>query len=318
MKGMRVFVTGGTGFVGRYVVRELLKEGYRVHLGVRDPRKARSLFGDRVQVHEVDFSSPRSVLKVLEEIRPTYLVHLIGILYEERSKGLTFEEVHYRFSVNLYEAALKTGVRKAVHMSALGTHDRAPSRYHRTKRWAEKHLMESGLNYVILRPSLILGPEQRLFRDMDRITRWTRTVALPGGGSYRFQPVDVRDVAQVFVRCLRRRKTDGKVFELCGTRTVTFKQLLGDVFSFLRRKVLMIPVPKTLMFYGAKFMELFLDPPPFSSDQMLMMWKDNVCGAVEDEAVPDGVREILERDPVPYEESLRWSLETYLSGGSSL
>ncbi len=314
---MRVFVTGGTGFVGRYVVRKLLEEGYEVHLGVRNPEKAKALFGDRVKVHRVNFSSKESVLKALKSTNPTYIIHLIGILYEERSKGITFEEVHYRLSVNLYDAALEVGVKKAVHMSALGTHDNAPSRYHQTKRWAERHLIESGLNYVILRPSIILGPEQRLFSDMDRITRWARAVALPGGGNYRFQPVDVRDVAEVFVKCLRKRKPDKKIFELCGTKVVTFKELLRDVFRHLGRRVLMIPLPKGFMFYTAKVIELFLEPPPFSSDQMLMMWRDNVCGGMEDEAVPNGVKEILGRDPVPYEESLRWSLETYLSGGSS-
>ncbi len=314
---MKVFVTGGTGFVGRYVVRKLIEEGYQVHLGVRNPKKAKDLFGDKVEVHKVEFSSKDSVREVLKEVDPTHIIHLIGILYEERSKGMTFETVHYMFSVNLYDVAKALGVRKVIHMSALGTHDGAPSRYHRTKRWAEKHLIESGLNYVILRPSLILGPEQRLFSDMDRITRWTRSVALPGGGSYRFQPVDVRDVAETFVRCLRRRKPDRKILELCGTKAVTFRELLSDIFRYLNRRVLLIPMPKGFMYYLGKLAEVFMEPPPFSSDQILMMWRENVCGQMGDEAIPDGVKYVLERDPIPYEESIRWSLETYLSAGSS-
>ncbi len=308
---MRVFVSGGTGFVGRYVVRKLIEEGYEVHLGVRNREKAKSLFGEQVFVHEVDFSSRESIKGALERAKPNCLIHLIGILYEEPSKGITFESVHYKLSVDLYEAAKEVGVRKVLHMSALGTHEEAPSRYHRTKWWAERHLMESGLTFVIFRPSIILGPEQRLFSDMDRITRWLRVVALPDGGSYAFQPVDVRDVAEAFVRSVRKRKVEGKIVELCGTKRVTFRELLEDVFRYMNRKVLFVSLPKKLMFYMGKLAEALLEPPPFSSDQILMMWRENVCGD------GFGIREVLGRDPIPYEESIRWSLETYLSKGSS-
>ena len=91
---------------------------------------------------------------------------------------------------------------------------------------------------------------------------------------------------------------------------MSFKELLRDIFSFWNRKVLMVPMPKTLMYYLGKVVELILNPPPFSSDQMLMMWKDNVCG-ITGGAEPQGVQKVLRRDPIPYEESLRWSLEGY-------
>ena len=311
---MRVFVTGGTGFVGRYVVRELLNRGHEVFLGVRNVSRARSLFGEGVKAVEVNFSEKGSVTRVLRDSEPEVLIHLIGILSEIRSRGVTFEEVHYRFSVNLYDVARELGIKRALHMSALGTEDRAPSRYHQTKRWAEKHLIESGISYIIFRPSLILGPEQRLFADMDRITRLVPLVALPGGGDYRFQPVDVRDVAGCFAEALE--KGHEGIYELCGTEEVSFRELLEEIFSFLNRKVLMIPVPKRLMYYMGKVAEKLVEPPPFSSDQILMMWKENVCGLSED-AYPDGVRRILGRDPIPYKESLRWALEGYLSISSS-
>lgn len=307
---MRVFVTGGTGFVGRYIVRKLLEKDHEVILGVRNEAKARRLFGDKVSVLKVDFSDRSSVRRAIEGAKPEAVVHLIGILLESRRKGITFEKVHYLFSKNLYEVASELGINRAVHMSSLGTHDDAPSRYHQTKRWAERTLMESGIIYTIFRPSIILGPEQRLFYDMDKITRMIPVVALPGGGSYRFQPVDVRDVADCFVAALERSDTEAKIFELCGDRVVTFRELLRDIFSRWNRRVFMIPVPKTVMYYLGKVAELILQPPPFSSDQILMMWRDNVCGVLGD-AVPNGVREVLGKDPTPYEESLRWSLEGY-------
>lgn len=307
---MRVFVTGGTGFVGRYVVRELVDRGHEVILGVRDPSKAKAIFGEGVEVAQVDFSRRESVRDALVVSRPEAIVHLIGILVEVKSRGITFGEVHYRFSVNLYDTAKELGISKILHMSALGTEDRAPSRYHQTKRWAERHLIESGLSYTIFRPSLILGPEQRLFWDMDRITRVVPVVVLPGWGDYRFQPVDVRDVAACFVRALEENVTG--IYELCGTREVSFRKLLEDIFSFLNRKVLMVPMPKGVMYCMGKLAEALVEPPPFSSDQVLMMWKDNLCGLSED-AHPDGVRRILKRDPIPYGESIEWALEGYLS-----
>ncbi len=305
---MKVFVTGGTGFVGRYVVRELIDRGHEVILGVRNPAKAEKLFSDAVVVEKVDFADKDSISSALSKHMPESVIHLIGILYELRSKGITFETVHYLFSKNLYEVCKDLGIKRAVHMSALGTHDRAPSRYHQTKRWAENILIDSGIGYAILRPSLILGPEQRLFSDMDRITKIIPLVALPGGGSYRFQPVDVRDVA----RCFATLATDTRegIYELCGTKAVSFKELLRNIFNFWGRKVLLVPMPGKLMFLAGKLIERILEPPPFSSDQMLMMWKDNVCGVLGD-AISEGVREITGKEPVPYEESLKWALEGY-------
>lgn len=307
---MKVVVTGGTGFVGRHVVNLLLEKGCEVHLIVRNREKALSLFGDRAESHRTDLGDAGAVGELLGKLRPDAVIHLVGILFEEKRRGLTFEKVHYLYSVNLYNASLEAGVSRVVHMSALGTHETAPSRYHQTKRWAEKHLIETGIPYTIFRPSLILGPEQKLFADMDRITRLLPVVALPGGGSYRFQPVDVRDVAECFVVALEKKEAEGKIYELCGSEAVTFRRLLSDIFSFWGRRVLMLPLPLKLMFYMGWIIERLVEPPPFSSDQILMMWRDNVCGEIGN-AVSDGIREVLGRDPVPYEESLRWSLRNY-------
>ncbi len=305
----KVFITGATGFVGRYVVNLLLEKGYEVHAGVRNLGKLKELFKDRVKVYPVDFSSRDSLKRVLEPLKPDFIIHLIGILYQEPGKGITFYRVHTLFSKNLIEVAKEVGVKKLAHMSALGTDDLAPSVYHQTKRWAEKALIESGLNYTIFRPSLILGPEQRLFKDMDQITKVLPVVALPGGGSYRFQPVDVRDVACAFVGALEDTSTDRKTFELCGDEEVSFKRLLEDTFGLMGRRVLMLPMPRKVMFWTAKVVEKLLEPPPLSSDQMLMMWKDNVCSC-------NGVGAVCKREPIPYRESIRWAVEGYLSGGS--
>jgi NADH dehydrogenase len=308
---MKVLVTGATGFVGRHVVDELLKLGYTVGCIVRDVSKLEHLFGDKVEPYISDLGDKKSLLKVFEEFEPDFLIHLVGILVEDRRHAQTFMKVHYLYSKTLYEVSKEYGrLRKVVHMSALGTHPDAPSMYHRTKFMAEEELRKSDLNYTIMRPSLILGPEQRLFWDMWKITKFLPIVALPGGGSYLFQPVDVRDVVCAFVNALKADESDGKTYELCGSQKVSFRELLEDIFSFWRRRVLLLPLPRAAMYLGGLLVEKLLQPPPFSSDQMLMMWRGNVCGLDQD-VESNGVKKLCGREPVPYEESLRWSLEEF-------
>ncbi|WP_340695514.1 NAD-dependent epimerase/dehydratase family protein [Hydrogenobacter thermophilus] len=307
---MKVLITGSTGFVGRYIVNALLSEGFEIASPVRDLDKLRRLYGDKVKGYKVDFESKASIRKAFEDFDPQYIIHLIGILYEEQSKGITFHKVHYLYSRNLYEVAREFGVKKILHMSTLGTHKDAPSSYHKTKYRAEQELIKIGIDYVIFRPSLILGPEQRLFFDMWRITRYIRVIAIPDLGNYLFQPVDVRDVACCFLKALTQQKVSGRIYEVCGNKKVSFKELLRDIFSYWQRKVLLLPVPKAFMYVGGLLMERIIEPPPFSSDQMLMMWRDNICGLDED-VEPEGVKKLCGREPIDYEESLRWSLQEF-------
>ncbi len=308
---MKVFITGSTGFVGRHITRRLLEEGYEVVAGVRNLKKLKNLFGDSVRGIKLNFDNRREVFEVINGEKPDAVIHLIGILYELPSKGITFFKVHYLYTKYLVEASKSAGVGKFLFMSALGTHDLAPSWYHQTKRWAEKEIINSGLNYTIFRPSIILGPEQKLFYDMNKITRIVPIVALPDFGRYPFQPVDVRDVACAYVEALRNRETNGKIYELCGTKVLSFKELLSDIFAYWNRKVLMIPLPKSFMYLPAYIIEKFIEPPPFSRDQLRMMWKPNVCGVLEDEAEKEGIKAICKRDPISYEESIKWSLEQF-------
>ncbi|MCX8060453.1 MAG: NAD-dependent epimerase/dehydratase family protein, partial [Aquificaceae bacterium] len=275
---MRVLVTGGTGFVGRHVVRELLSRGYRVGCLVRDAGKALKVLGQSVELYRVDFEDRALLKEVFQAFRPDFLVHLVGILYEDKKRGHTFTKVHHLYSKHLYETAREIGsVKRVVHMSALGTHPEAPSAYHRTKYEAEQELKKSGIDHTIMRPSLILGPEQKLFGDLWSITKYLRIMALPDGGRHLFQPVDVRDVACAFARALEL-KEGSKTYELCGSRKVSFAQLLRETFRSWGRKVFLLPVPKSLMYAGGLVVERLVHPPPFTSDQMLMMWKDNICG----------------------------------------
>lgn len=306
---MKVLVTGSTGFVGRYVVRELLKRKYRIICPVRNESKAKALFGEDVTIEWVNFEDVDSIRVVLEEHEPDAVIHLIGILFEIKSKGFTFEKVHKEFTENIYKACEGLPVKKFIYMSALGTSPKAPSKYHKTKYEAEIIVKNGELPYTIFRPSLIVGPEQKLFFDMDRISKFLRIIMLPDADSYMFQPIDVRDVACAFVTAVFNRETDNKVYELCGPETVTMKDILDRFFNAINRKVLILSAPKNLMYYLGKIAEAFLEPPPFSSDQILMMWRDNVC--CEDEAEVFDFEKYCGKPPTDFESAIGWSVLGY-------
>ncbi|ADC89904.1 NAD-dependent epimerase/dehydratase [Thermocrinis albus DSM 14484] len=306
----RVLVTGATGFVGRYIVRGLLEKGYKVGALVRDTQKLNRVFDGKVEGYKVDFLDEEAIRKAVEDFSPYAVVHLIGILLEDKKRGYDFYTVHFLYSKVLYSVLAHTGVRRVLHMSSLGTHRDAPSMYHRTKYMAEEFLKTLKLDFTIFRPSMILGPEQRLFSDMWRITKYIPVVPLPGGGHYLFQPVDVRDVACAFVESLEDPSTFGKTYELCGPQRVSFRQLMKDTMELLGRKVVFLPVPKSFMYTAGLLASEILSPPPFSSDQILMMWRDNVCG-LDPDVEKDGVRKICKKEPVPYEEAIRWSVEEF-------
>jgi uncharacterized protein YbjT (DUF2867 family) len=304
---MKVFVTGSTGFVGRYVVADLVAKGYDVFAGVRDIAKVSGIFGNQVAPAKTDFADKNSLRKTLLTVMPDAIVHLIGIISEVPSKGITFEQVHRQLPADLYQVAGELGIRKVVHMSALGVHPDAPSHYHRTKLMAEQNLRSSGLIYTIFRPSVIIGPGQKLFSDLRKFTGIAPVVPLPGGGKHLMQPVDVRDAACAFVSALEKSETDNRVYELCGQDVMSFRSILDAVFLVWRKKVYYLNVPERAMMWVGRIAESIMANPPVSSDLVRMMWKDNVCGLYGD-ADTDGVRAVCGRSPVPLLESLDWSL----------
>ena len=304
---MKIFVTGATGFVGMHVTNDLLARGFSVHAGARDVAKVDRIFGESVVPVEVDFSDKDSINRALTSIRPDVVVHLIGIIAERPSKGTTFDNVHFRLPMDLYEASKRVGVRKVVHMSALGVHPDAPSRYHKSKLRAEQVLRSSGMTYTIFRPSVIIGPEQKLFSDMKNITAMVPVVALPAGGSHLMQPVDVRDVACVFASAVTKSETDNKVYELCGPDVISLRKMLEAAFAIWKKRVLFLSVPKSAMALAGRVAESIMENAPVTSDLMLMMWKDNVCGLYGD-SQQDGVRAVCGSEPVPFAESIKWAL----------
>lgn len=270
-----VAVTGGTGFVGRAVVGALLRHGHRVRCLVRPGSGGRLAGLDGASAVPGDVTEPAGLADAIRNADA--VVHLVGIIRERPGRGVSFERLHTEATRNVLAAAREVGVRRFLHMSALGTRARAPSRYHRTKWAAEQAVRQSGLDWTVFRPSVIFGPGDGFVTLVARLVRWFPIVPVIGNGKNRFQPVSVADVAESFARAVERPRTARQVFEVGGPRAYTFDQVLDEVGAALgRRRVRKLHHPVGLM---APLVRALERAPffPLTTDQLLMLREDNTC-----------------------------------------
>lgn len=261
---MKVLVTGGTGFVGREVMRQLEAVGHSVQLFTR---RDAILAGDRVAATARECDA---------------LIHLVGIISEVGTQ--TFENVHVRLTEKIAALAKSAGVKRFVHMSALGTRAEAGSRYHQTKWAAEEIVRSSGLDWTIFRPSIIYGPGDGFVNMFARMTKFSPIVPLIGGGRTKFQPVSVANVARCFVASLTEAKSIGRVFDLCGDETFSLREIVQAVMEVTNRRRLKLSLPFAVARVQAAFAELlfarlFHKAPPLNRDQVTMLREDNVGDA---------------------------------------
>ena len=280
---MKVFVTGATGFVGREIVRELSAAGHKVRILTRrgDAQQTQeSLPRFEAEVHNgnvVDAASLEGALTGMEAV-----VHLVGIISEAGKS--TFENIHVRGTRNMIAEAQRAGVKRFVHMSALGTRPGAVSRYHQTKWAAEELVRGSGLDYTIFRPSLIYGPQDHFVNQFAKIIRFSPVVPVIGASRARFQPVPVEAVAAAFAKSLAKPKSIGETYDLCGPETFALPEILDHIMGVMGRKRLKLHVPMGLARCQAGCLEfifprLFGKPPPLSRDQLVMLQEDNLGDA---------------------------------------
>lgn len=293
-----ILVTGGTGFVGNAIVRELLESSFKVRVLARHPEKAKELAASGCQLYNGDVTSISSVLKAITPEIET-VIHLVGILAE--SKGASFRAVHVDGTRNVVEACKGMGVGRLLHMSALGAREGAVSEYHRTKWEAEEIVRASGLDYTIFRPSVIFGALDHFTTVFAKMMRLSPVVMVPGSGQSRMQPVFVEDVAKAYALALKRKDTIGRTLELGGPEVLTFDEIIeriGEVAGRQRRK---LHVPMPLMRANALLAEKLMSKPPFSRDALKMLEEDNTTNlnalvevfGLKPKALAEGMREYL-------------------------
>lgn len=274
MEARQVTVFGGSGFLGRHVVRALAKKGWRIKVATRHPNRAFFLrpSGQVGQIGFVkcDVAEPEDVAKAL--LGSHAAVNLTGILFQ---RGQSFEAVHADGAKNIAEAAARLGLRALVHVSALGADSESHSHYAQTKAQGEKNVAGAFAAATILRPSLLFGPEDQFFNRFADLARFLPALPLIGGGRTRFQPVFVGDVAGAVVTALDDPKAQGKTFELGGPTVYSFEELMQIVLSETQRRRLLVPIPFGLAFLQAIFLQL-LPNPLLTPDQVRLLARDNV------------------------------------------
>jgi NADH dehydrogenase len=273
----RIFVTGGSGFVGSAVIDELASRGYQIDALVR--RRDVDRAGGRVRSVPGDLFTPAALEEGMRGCAA--VIHLVGIIFENRAEGITYQRIHFEGTRNVVDAAKRAGVRRYVHMSALGTRPDAVSTYHRTKFQAEEYVRHSGLDWTIFRPSVIHGPKGE-FMKME--ARWARRKAPPflfmpyfgGKRAGRLQPVYVRDVARAFVDALEKPNTVGEVYPLGGGQIFTWPEMHRIVAQAVvgkPRMVASMPAGVAKALAAAGIGRLL----GFNRDQVIMSQEDNTC-----------------------------------------
>jgi len=274
-----VTVFGGSGFLGRHVVRALCRRGYRVRVAVRRPDLAGHLqpLGRVGQVHAVaaNLRYPASVEAAARDA--DIVINLVGILFEAGRQR--FESVHAFGAEAVALAAAAFGAR-LIHISAIGADPDAPAHYARSKAMGEKLALAAMPSATILRPSILFGPEDDFFNKFAALARIAPALPLIGGGHTRFQPVFAGDVASAIVAAIDRPETDGAIYELGGPEVSSFRELMQFVLATIERRRLLVPIPFGLARIMAFFLELptrlLSIKPQLTRDQVELLLRDNV------------------------------------------
>jgi len=270
-----ITVFGGSGFIGRYVVARLAQRGWIIRVAVRRPVEAGFLqpLGGVAQVVPLkcNIRDPEEVRRAL--YGSDAAVNLVGILQSHGRQ--TFDSVHVEGARNIAEAAAAEGIRRLAHVSALGADRDSRSDYARSKALAEEALRELHEDVVILRPSIVFGPEDSFFNRFASLARLSPFLPLIGGGKTRFQPVYVAAVADAVVECLTEQDRAGQTFELGGPKSYSFRDLMQLMLNNIGRKRLMLPIPWGLASsMGSVFQKL--PGAPLTRDQVEQLKEDNI------------------------------------------
>jgi uncharacterized protein YbjT (DUF2867 family) len=290
-----ITVFGGTGFIGRHLVTLLLRSGATVRVPVRHH--------DLVQVATESAQVPDLIqADVLDDIAignaiagADAVTNLVGILTETALQ--TYHAIHVEGARRVALAAHRHGVTRVIHISALGASPTSPAISDQTKAEGERTVLAVFPQATIVRPSLVFGEDDHFFTRFAAMIRSSPVLPLIGGGTTKFQPVFVDDIAAGLLEILNRSETAGKIYEFGGTRIYSFKVLLELLLSALNRQRVLIPISFALAEMQAAVLEL-LPNPPLTRDQVRLLKTDKVVGGIEPTLGDLGVQ------PWPLEEFL--------------
>jgi uncharacterized protein YbjT (DUF2867 family) len=277
MADSRVTVFGGSGFLGRHIVKRLVDDGADVRVAVRHPERASSLAeastAGLITTIYADVWDEATVGAAVDG--SDAVVNTVGH-YVERGRA-SFEAIHGQGAKHVARASAMAGVQRLVHISGIGADQGSESPYVRARAIGERLVKEAFPGVTILRPSVMFGPEDAFFNQLAALARVMPVLPLFGTGAVKLQPVYVGDVAQAVAKALATETAKGKLYELGGSRAYTYKELLQLVLRQLGRKRLLMPVP----YFAWELLAALMAPlpnRPISRDQVVLMKRDNVVG----------------------------------------
>jgi len=270
-----VTVFGGSGFVGRNVVRALCKRDYRVRVAVRRPELAGHLqpLGRVGQIHAVQ-ANLRYPASVEAAMRDSHVaINLVGILTEGGAQ--TFDAVQAVGAGSVAKAASAVGARM-VHVSAIAADENSPSRYARAKAAGEKAVLSAAPEATILRPSIVFGPEDQFINRFASLARMSPMLPLIGGGVTRLQPVYVGDVATAVADAVDGKTKAGATYELGGPEVLTMREIMEIILATIERRRMLVSLPFGLAKFQALFLQFAPGPLKLTPDQVELLRVDNV------------------------------------------
>lgn len=294
---MKIFISGGTGFVGEHVCRALLERGHELRLLVHH-RGSTAKSG--VEHFEGDVTRPGSFAEGVNGCDA--VINLIGIIREFPYKGITFEKLHVQATASMLEVTRKAGISRYIQMSALGVRAAAVSAYHKTKWLAEESVRGSGLEWTIFRPSLIFGPHDAFINMLAAQLRLAPVMPVIGSGNYRLQPVHADDVARCFAMALEMPETIGQSYELCGPDRLSYETMLDMIATAIGRAKPVKPhLPLGLMKLIIPFAQV-IPQFPITTDQLQMLLEESICDSewqqifkFEPRGLQEGIAEYLHK-----------------------
>lgn len=276
----RIFLTGGSGFVGSHVLPALLAAGHDVVALARTPKAAATIaernatYAARLTTRIGDVTNPASLPAAL--VGCDAIVHLVAIP-RDWNNGADLLRINTAGTEAMIAAASAAGITRFVHLGALGVQDREDLHYAKSKARAERAVRESSLDWTIIKPSLIWGERDGFFNIVAALVKIPApAVPVPGNGKSRFQPVWVGDVARAIVQALGDPKSARRSFELGGPRYWTYTEITQEVARALGKRRIVVPMPVPLIRLVAGVSEAVRLPFPVATDQLRQLALDNI------------------------------------------
>ncbi len=268
-KSKSIAVIGG-GFVGGHIIKRAVAEGHNIRLISRYPKTTI----ENVKIISEDITKGgRGLSDAFEGVE--VVINAAGIIKEKGAN--TFEGVHHRGTSNIVEACIKSGVKKIIHISALGVGKSDITPYFTTKRKGEQEIESSGLDYVIFRPSIIFGPGDGFVNMLAGIIKRFPIMPIFGDGLYRLQPISIFDLVDAILLSINSGPWDNRIYETCGSRKMTYLDIVHSIASVLNKRVVIIKIPFKLALFSLKTVERIKIPLPLTSYQLLMLKNESVC-----------------------------------------